>query len=48
MQNRKSSVCVSFNFLNCYRVRYFFELLSHFTDDETEREKFVEFTTAEV
>merc|ERR1719295_1135288 len=27
--------------------RYFFELLSHFTTDEMEREKFVEFTTAE-
>ena len=27
--------------------RYFFELLSHFTTDEMEREKLVEFTTAE-
>ena len=27
--------------------RYFFELLSHFTTDELEKEKFIEFTTAE-
>jgi len=27
--------------------RYFFELLSHFTKDPTEKEKFIEFTTAE-
>jgi len=27
--------------------RYFFELLSHFTTDETEKEKFIEFNTAE-
>lgn len=27
--------------------RYFFELLAYFTKDETEREKFMEFTTAE-
>ena len=27
--------------------RYFFELLSHFTTDEMEKEKFIEFTTAE-
>jgi len=27
--------------------RYFFELLSHFTEDELEKEKFVEFNTAE-
>ena len=27
--------------------RYFFELLSHFTDDELEKEKLVEFNTAE-
>jgi len=27
--------------------RYFFELLSHFTKDQNECEKFLEFTTAE-
>ena len=27
--------------------RYFFELLSHFTTDELEKEKFLEFNTAE-
>ena len=28
--------------------RYFFELLSKFTSDEQEQEKFIEFTTSEV
>ena len=27
--------------------RYFFEVLAHFTTDQTEKEKFIEFTTAE-
>ena len=41
--------CVANYFdLQSIPTRYFFELLSHFTSDQTEREKFVEFTTAEV
>ena len=42
------SDCVTSYFdLQSIPRRYFFELLSHFTTDELEKEKFIEFTTAE-